>query len=433
MRTDIFKSEHLNDLLAIAAISGKSVYENELNKLKNIPLNRESKVTTQLIFKLYFEKFKELYEGKIRQSIIDNVEAMIACKDLSKGYLFYGCSKCPKFHLTGFSCHSRFCTSCGKKYRDNRSSNIQKKLLDVGHRHFVFSVPFNLRPFFWKCRKLFDCLFDSVKEAFDITINLSKKDQTADFRVGYVAFLHTSGRSLNNHPHLHVLLAERLVDKFGNHKNIHYFPFKKLKKAFMFKFLNNANDVLKEHGDQELFKEFNKIRNFIPKKYKHGFYVYGPANKNHKTHIKNAKDAADYISRYASHPPIAESNILALDDVNHEVTWTYTPHEAPRKPIVVKEHVFKFIAKLIRHIPDNKFHVLRYYGFYANRASSRLEKKRKLFNIIYLSKLKTDNKWRIMIKNAYKYDPLLCECGATMVLDYDNSYFGDYEWRDFND
>lgn len=88
MRTDIFNSEHLNNLLAIAAISGKSVYENELNKLKNIPLNRHNKVTTKLIFKLYFEKFKELYDGKIRQSIIDNVDAMIACKDLSKGYLF---------------------------------------------------------------------------------------------------------------------------------------------------------------------------------------------------------------------------------------------------------------------------------------------------------------------------------------------------------
>ncbi|WP_026392021.1 transposase [Haploplasma modicum] len=40
----------------------------------------------------------------------------------------------------------------------------------------------------------------------------------AGFRVGYVAFLYTRGRSLNLHPHLHILLVERTVDKLGKHK-----------------------------------------------------------------------------------------------------------------------------------------------------------------------------------------------------------------------
>ena len=49
------------------------------------------------------------------------------------------------------------------------------------------------------------------------------------FRLGFVSFLHTSGRSLNIHPHLHVLLAERSIDKLGNKKKIHFFPFQRLK------------------------------------------------------------------------------------------------------------------------------------------------------------------------------------------------------------
>lgn len=420
-------------LLALAARSGTSIYENEFNKFNNLAVNRDDKVTTLKIFKEYFDLFEFLHEGKLRPAIIDNIRKLIDCKNLGKGFLYYECSVCPNFHLTGFSCHSRFCTSCGKKYRDSRSLKIQEKLLDVGHRHFVFSVPYKLRPFFWKCRELFDCLFQSVNEAFNITMKLSKKDAKAGFRVGYVAFLHTSGRSLNPHPHLHVLLAERMVDKLGNHKNIHYFPFSRLKKTVMYRFLANANDILKEHGDNNLYKEFNILRNLIPKEYKDGFYVYGPANKNHSSHIKTAKGAANYISRYASHPPIAESNILALDTDKNLVTWTYTPHEAPKKPIVVTECVYDFIGKLVRHIPDEGFHVLRYYGFYANRASNRLVKKKKLFDKIELAKSKTSIKWRIMIKKTYNYDPLLCPCGQVMILNLDMSYFGEYEWRDFND
>ena len=376
-----YNYSNLNKLsLVLAAKAGSSVYENELIKINNLKVNRVGSVTTLKIFKEYFDLFEFLHEGKLRPAIIDNIRKLIDCKDLGKGHLYYECPKCPNFHLTGFSCHSRFCTSCGKKYRDSRSINIQEKLLDVSHRHFVFSIPYKLRPFFWQCRKLFDCLFQSVNEAFNITMKLSKKDVKAGFRVGYVAFLHTSGRSLNPHPHLHVLLAERMVDKLGKHKNIFYFPFSRLKKTVMYRFLANANDILKEHGDKALYKQFNILRNSIPKEYKDGFYVYGPASKNHSSHIKTAKGAANYISRYASHPPIAESNILALDTDNNKVTWTYTPHEAPRKPIVVTESVYDFIAKLVRHIPDHGFHVLRYYGFYANRSSYRLTKKKKLFD-----------------------------------------------------
>ncbi|WP_162151213.1 transposase [Haploplasma modicum] len=109
------------------------------------------------------------------------------------------------------------------------------------------------------------------------------------------------------------------------------------------------------------------------------------------------------------------------------VTWTYTPHEAPRKQIVITESVYDFIAKLVRHIPDQGFHVLRYYGFYANRSSYSLTKKKKLFDKLELAKSKTSNKWRIMIKNTYKYDPLLCPCGQVMILNLDMSYLGKYE------
>lgn len=424
MNTNTFKNKY-KDLLTCALFNGKSLYENELNRLSNLPYvrkQRENHVTIQEIFKHSWNDFKLACKAPIREAILDNVQSMIDCRDLSKGNLFLECSDCENFHLVGLSCKSRFCASCGHKYRDARAIEIQKKLINVGHRHFVFSVPYKLRPLFWKCRKLFDCLFKTVDEALHFSISLSKKDKKADYRLGFVAFLHTSGKSLNMHPHLHVLLAEALVDKFGNSKKIDFFPFERLRKVFMFKFLSNANKVLKKHGDINLYKEFNKLRTNIYRDYKNGFYTYGPRSKttiSEETRLTNIKKIANYIARYASHPPISESNILSFDRDNNTVTWKYLDYES-NEDITLTDSTFTFIKKLIRHILDKGFHQIRYYGFYANK-TDRIKDKKKLLNINYISLLKHKLKWRIMLLDSYKYNPTLCYCGGTLFVNYQMS------------
>lgn len=428
----VYSNSYIKDILAIAALSGAHVHENEMNRLSNLPIHRDkstSGISISKIFKEFWDELYALYKDNIRPSIVKNVEAMIRCRDFYYGYTYFECKNCDNYHILGFSCNSRFCSSCGKRYRDQRALNIQSKLINVPHRHFVFSVPFNLRPLFWKCRKLFDCLFKSVNEALLITLGRSKKEKHNDYRLGYVAFLHTYGRSLNMHPHLHVLLAEEKIDRFGNSKRNFFFPFEMLRKTFRNRFLNNANNVIKKHGSKSLYREFNILRTKIMKQYKDGFYIHGPKLNNKNNIIKSSKSAADYISRYASHPPISERNILELNIENKTVTWTYTPHENDNEPVIITEHVFDFIKKLIIHIPDSNTHILRYYGFYANRATNRIKNHRKLVAQFKIKQLKLELKWRIMIKKSYLFDPLICHCGSLMTINYDMSYYGENNWR----
>lgn len=437
MKTFEHFTEYHKDLLAIAAMRGQSVYENELNKLSNLPVFRnkdlKTNVTITNLFRYFWDDFYAIHKDNLRESIVKNVEALIGCRDFANGYTFFECPKCDNYHIKGFSCNSRFCSSCGKKYRDMRALNIQSKLLNVSHRHFVFSVPFDLRPFFWKCRNLFNTLFKSVNEALLITLNRSKKDKKNDTRLGFIAFLHTSGRSLNPHPHLHVLLAEKKINRNGKGKKHFFFPFKRLKITFMNRFLSNANEVIKKHGNKSLYKEFNIVRTKVLKQYKDGFYVFGPKVKENNNVILSAKATADYISRYASHPPIADSNLLVLNYQDKTITWTYTPHEDKDNPVVITESVFNFIAKLIRHIPDNKFHLLRYYGFYANRAIKRRDNHLKLIWHKRIYDAKNNLKWRIMIKKYFNFDPLRCHCGNIMLFNYNLSYFGKHDRRFFSD
>uniref|UniRef100_UPI0009FCB0A4 transposase zinc-binding domain-containing protein n=1 Tax=Ruminococcus gauvreauii TaxID=438033 RepID=UPI0009FCB0A4 len=52
-----------------------------------------------------------------------------------------------RIEIVPFRCKSRFCPSCGNKYNQMRSFHISCKLVNCIHRHCVFTIPKELRPF----------------------------------------------------------------------------------------------------------------------------------------------------------------------------------------------------------------------------------------------------------------------------------------------
>ena len=421
------------DILAIAAMNGKDVYENELNKLSNLRANRESKLNLQSIFQTYWPLFKPRFINRLRPAIITNVEKMIDCKNLAKGYLFFECPSCDQFHLQGLSCHSRFCVSCNQRYRQRRTLAVQSKLLDVPHRHFVFSIAKELRDYFRLYRGLFDVLFSSVNEALQSLVFSSKVAVKEDRRLGLIAFLHTFGRDLKFNPHIHVLVAERTLDIHETLRKFSYFHFEKLRLYFQLALLRNISNHLKDHAPKDTYHRFNRLRNFLTAKYKKGFYAHGPQLKDYGL-LNSAKKVSDYITRYASRPAISEERILSLDPLTHQLTWCYDPHEDDHKSKddpsylgrqVVTEHVFRFIARLIVHIPDQNFHTIRYFGFYANKSKKGVSAFKKLLSAAHIKLKRSRMNWRFMLKSIYMYHPILCSCGHTMRLNLDYSFLRD--------
>ncbi len=63
------------------------------------------------------------------------------------------------------SCNSRICSSCGKRYTDNWSKELQNYLFPVEHKHVVLTVPAILRTILrdWNKIKL---LMDSSQSFF---------------------------------------------------------------------------------------------------------------------------------------------------------------------------------------------------------------------------------------------------------------------------
>jgi hypothetical protein len=347
------------------------------------------------IFRDHYEEI--LYTLHPRNAVIDNINRMLNCGDSAHGGAFWGCPECGELKFVPYTCKSRFCPSCGNMYNQKRSFHISCKLISCVHRHCVFTIPEELRSFFLKDRSLLGELFLSVRDA--ILRMFSKMNKTENFTPGFVCVLHSFGRDLKWNPHIHALISE------GGAGNIT--PWR-IVKHFNYTFLRNSfRKVLLNRMTKHIGPSFKKVKNEMYTKHSNGFYVR--AKPNSCTPDKTIK----YITRYLGRPVIAASRIDKYDG-NH-VTFHYNRHE---DGILVTETVpvLDFIKRLIVHIPEKHFKMLRYYGIYAKHHKQE-KNLRKCLSYEKRRLLRSLLDWRQSILLTFGYDPLRCpECGTSMLV-----------------
>ena len=356
-----------------------------------------------ILQKIFIDHYEEMiYTLHPRKSVIENVDKMIHCGDPSFGGAMYGCSHCGKLKFVPFRCHSRFCPTCGNKYAMERTTSISFKMIPVQHRHCVFTIDENLRIFFLNDRSLLDCLFHAVESV--ISRMFFKLNKSKNFTPGFVLVLHTFGRDLKWNPHIHCLLSEGGYSNDGFWRNVHHFDYTYLRNAF--------RTALLDEMESRIGSSFKKVKTLCYKEHQDGFYVY--AKPNHC----DPKAVAKYIGRYLGRPVIATSRIDKYD--GNFVTFHYNRHEDD-KYVVETIPVMEFISRLIQHIPEKHFKMIRYGGLYARHR----EIDHSLLRIISKEKrhiFRSFNKWRTAILSAFGYDPLICpDCGHSM--DFLELYF----------
>ena len=116
--------------------------------------------------------------------------------------------------------------------------------------------------------------------------------------------------------------------------------------------------------ESKLGPSFKKVKSNCYREHKHGFYVYAKPNKC------DPKVVTKYIGRYLGRPVIATSRIDKYDGEN--VTFHYNRHE---DGVYVEETIpaMEFIERLIRHIPEKHFKMIRYGGIYARMNDIQLK------------------------------------------------------------
>ena len=128
----------------------------------------------------------------------------------------------------------------------------------------------------------------------------------------------------------------------GFWRHVKYFNYNYLRNAFRTALLNELED--------RIGPSFKKVKAKCYTQHKQGFYVYAKPN------LCDPKVVAKYIGRYLGRPVIATSRIDRYD--GDTVTFHYNRHEDEQ---YVEETlpVMEFIKRLIRHIPEKHFKMIR--------------------------------------------------------------------------
>lgn len=390
--------------------------ENMFKSDGNINPKYNSFKKTGLIAQIFEEHWEEFYNknkdlvDEYRSNAPLEIEKIVKCANKELGYSIFTCPNCHDAVFIGHTCKSRLCSSCGYKYKNERVENILQTAFACSHRQIVFTIPKELRKYFFDF-SLMDLLFVAVNKTIYSLLNenykYSKKQHKMIryvakeiFMPGFFAFLHTFGRDLKWNPHIHILIAETKISKTGKVQKWDYFNFDALSKRFQ--------KILLDLLSEELGDSFNKEKWALKSKYENGFYVYAEKKK-----FNSLKEGIEYVTRYCGRTPISENRIINYDGEN--VTFSYNDHvdESYHEITVSAE---KFIFILLRHIIPTQYKIIRYYGFYRKKVPFHdtikllvSEEKRKI--------RKSFLKHRISILKSFNRDPYECpKCNT--ILNY---------------
>jgi hypothetical protein len=347
--------------------------------------------------------------NKYRPYADKEIRKIIDCHNKNLGCSVYECHSCKDIVFVGHTCKSRLCSSCGYKYKNERVESIMQTAYNCTHRQIVFTIPKELRLYFFENFYLINLLFkaacDTIYSIFNDSFKRNKSGKLVKYTSkikytpGFFAFLHTFGRDLKWNVHIHILIAEIKLGSDGSCKTIKHFDFSALRRRFQSILLNLLDKKLNSH-------KFKKLKNLLFKNYKNGFYVYAESKK-----FNNLKSGIEYVTRYCGRVPISENRIINYDGEN--VTFSYIAHE-DNSYYEVTVSADEFIALLARHIVPPQFKIIRYYGFY----------RRKHFihnKMILLIKKEVRNFRKSLLKHqasillSFKRDPYFCpKCDTKM-------------------
>ncbi|WP_422674094.1 IS91 family transposase [Caldifermentibacillus hisashii] len=362
----------------------------------------EKNILKQILFDehQHWEAFKKKYGTRIRPIVIKEVEKFRDCGNIKNGFKLLVCEGCHHTHLVPFRCKGRFCTTCSVGESEEWSRLLTEEVLQVNHRHIIFTIDEGLRDIFLWHRELLKPLMDEAARL--ITDFFQKK---AKVTPGIITGLHTFGSRINFNPHVHMMVTMGGITKKGEWKGYDFLPFTMLRKQWQTVVLKFIRRYLTK-------EEKKRIQSRLQKAFSRngeGFYVYAPKQRG------KIKEQLRYIGRYIRRPAIGMNRIEEYD--GQFVTFKYIDKKDGKEKHE-KVTVEEFISRLIRHIPDEQFKTIRYYGMYSRRSKKISKKllttwqKRVRKWVVKVRKVLRRQTWRERIIASGKKDPMICpHCG----------------------
>lgn len=155
------------------------------------------------------------YQRKMSVDQVKVLRALMACRTEKLGNVVFRCQQCQKLHSFPKSCGNRHCPSCqGSKAKDWLVQQ-QARLLPCNYFMLTFTVPKRMREFIRSHpQDGYPALLEATRESLCALASDSRWIGSSN--LGFVAVLHTWGRDLNYHPHVHCIVPSGALSRSGS-------------------------------------------------------------------------------------------------------------------------------------------------------------------------------------------------------------------------
>lgn len=290
-------------------------------------------------------RYVERYGAAMLPSHVRAIHDIVRCRTAALGGHLAECDACGREHVLYHSCRNRACPQCGQDAAERWLERQRELLLPVPYFHVVFTLPAELRRVVRSHQKeLLPVLF---RAGFDSLALLCRDPRFLGAQIGALAVLHTWTRTLEWHPHVHMLVPGGGLGADGRtwvsvprRKRPFLVPVKALGKLFRGRFLQLARRAL---GSEAL--------PYVP--YEKRWVVFA------KPTVQGSEQVLDYLGRYVQRTALSDHALLRADE--QSVTFRYRDSADQRQ----KEMTLgaeEFLRRFLQHVPPKGFHRVRAFG-----------------------------------------------------------------------
>jgi hypothetical protein len=271
------------------------------------------------------------------------IRSIIACRTESLGTLHYECSECKSTFNLYRSCGNRHCPTCGGAKNQAWLTERIDRLLPVPHFMITFTVPSVLRPFFLHHQR--ECYGAFFTASSSVLSRLASEDTWFPGDTpGFFGVLHTWGRTLQYHPHIHYIVPggafNRETHRWHHSPKAFFVPVRILSRLVKQRFFS-------------LIRSTGLLRDLPPDAFHQDWNVDSRP-------VGTGRRALKYLSAYVFRTAICDKRIVTISD--EAVTFRYTDSRSGQAKLMSLDPM-EFIRRFLQHVLPPGFMKIRYYGF----------------------------------------------------------------------
>ena len=306
------------------------------------------------VLRRHWSGYQAKFGSRIPPSHRRAVEAILRCRTRALGGHVYWCARCAELDYAYHSCHHRACLRCGHREATHWIARQQAKLLPAPYFLVTFTVPAELRPIIRSHQQVFYPLLFSQSAATMQVVADSPKYLGAE--LGMLGVLHTWGRQLQFHPHVHCVVPAGGLRKDGlrwcRPKSPDFFLPQIVLAA---RFRNRLKAALQGQADSAQ----------IPTPVWRQKWVVDVQP------VGSGESALKYLSAYVYRAALGSQRIL--NDQKEQITFKYKDSEEGQWHTLVLAAT-EFIRRFLQHVLPRGFQRVRYYGWLSAAATTRWER-----------------------------------------------------------